>query len=116
MKSAIEKDIKFSRELPKFNDDLREIDPKYNNVLIFERFEAIQSPIVPRLFTKGRHRPTSIILQLKNMFPKGKFNTDLSWNAQYMAPFVALGTENKSVCLIRMRPISKLFKKGMVLP
>ena len=82
MKSAIGKDIKFFRGLSKFNDDLRKIDPKYNNVLIFERFEAIQSPIVPR-----RHRTTSVILQLQNMFPKGKFNTDISWNAHYMALF-----------------------------
>ena len=87
MKSAIGKDIKFFRGLPKFNDDLREIDPKCKNVLIFDDLmsEAIQSPIIFRIFTQGRHRNTSVILLLQNMFPKAKFNTDIRWNAQYMA-------------------------------
>ena len=52
--------------------------------------EAIESPIVSRLFTQGRHRNASVILLLQNMlnmFPKGKFNTDISRNAQYMALF-----------------------------
>ena len=49
--------------------------------------EAIESPIVSRLFTQGRHRNSNVILLLQNMFPKGKFNTDISRNAQYMAPF-----------------------------
>ena len=89
MKSAIGKDIKFFRGLPKFNDNLREIDPKCNNVLLFDDLmsEAIQSPIVSRLFTQGRHRNASVILLLQNMFPKGKFKTDVSRNAQYMALF-----------------------------
>ena len=58
-------------------------------MLIFDDLvsEAIQSPIVSRLFTQGRHRNASIILLLQNMFPKGKFNTDISQNAQYMALF-----------------------------
>ena len=49
--------------------------------------EAIQSPIVSRLFTQGRHRNASIILLCQNMFPKGTFNTDISRNALYMALF-----------------------------
>ena len=49
--------------------------------------KAIESSIVSRQFTQGRHRNASILLLLQNMFPKGKFNTDISWNAQFMALF-----------------------------
>ena len=44
--SAIGKDIKFFREPPKFKDVLREIDPKCNNVLIFDdlRFRDLLAP------------------------------------------------------------------------
>lgn len=49
--------------------------------------EAIDSPIFTRLFTPGRHRNASVILFLQNMFPKGKYNTDISRNAQYIALF-----------------------------
>ena len=49
--------------------------------------EATDSPVVSRLFTQGRHRNASVILLLQNMFPKGKYNTDISRNAQYLALF-----------------------------
>ena len=39
--------------------------------------EAVDSPIISRLFTRGRHRNASFILLLQNMFPKGKLNTDI---------------------------------------
>ena len=45
------------------------------------------SPVVSRLFPQGRHRNASVILLLQNMFPKGKYNTDISRNAQYLALF-----------------------------
>ena len=108
MKSAIGKDIKFFRGLPKFKDDLREIDPKCNNVLIFDDLmsEAIQSPIVSRLFTQGRHRNASVILLLQNMFPKGKFNTDISRNAQYMALFRS-PSDRKQIGIIAERMFDK---------
>ena len=35
-----------------------------------------------RLFTQGRYRNASVILLLQNMFPKGKYNTGISRNAQ----------------------------------
>ena len=40
--------------------------------------EATDSPVVSRSFTQGRHRNASVILLLQNMFPKGKYNTDIS--------------------------------------
>ena len=51
--------------------------------------DATDSPVVSRLFThvQGRHRNASVILLLQNMFPKGKYSTDVSRNAQYLAPF-----------------------------
>ena len=35
MQSSIGKEIQFIRGLPEFKEDLREIDPKFNNVLVF---------------------------------------------------------------------------------
>ena len=48
---------------------------------------AVDSPIISKLFTRGRHRNASVILLLQNAFPKGKYNTSISCNAQYMALF-----------------------------
>ena len=45
---------------------------------------AVDSPILSNLFTQGRHRNASVILLLQNAFPKGKHNTSISRNAQYM--------------------------------
>lgn len=108
LKSAIGKDIKFFRGLPTFQEDLREIDPKYNNVIIFDDLmaEAIESPIVSRLFTQGRHRNASVILLLQNMFPKGKFNTDISRNAQYMALFRS-PSDRKQIGIVAERMFDK---------
>ncbi|CAH3154550.1 unnamed protein product [Porites lobata] len=108
LKSAIGKDIKFFRGLPTFQEDLREIDSKYNNVIIFDDLmaEAIESPIVSRLFTQGRHRNASVILLLQNMFPKGKFNTDISRNAQYMALFRS-PSDRKQIGIVAERMFDK---------
>ena len=71
------------------SDPLREINPKFNNILVFDDLmsQATESPMNSLLFTPGRHRNASVILLLQNMFPKGKFNTDISRNAQYLALF-----------------------------
>ena len=84
MQSSIGKEIQFFRVLPKFKEDLREIDPKSTNVLVFDDLmaQATDGPLVSFLFTQGRHRNASVIMQLQNMFPKGKFNTDISRNTQ----------------------------------
>ena len=68
--------------------------------------EATDIPVVSRLFTQGRHRNASVILLLQNMFPKGKYNTDISRSAQYLALFRS-PIENKSellenACLTRI--------------
>ena len=73
--------------MPELSEDLCEINPRYNYIIILDDLmaEATDSPVVSRLFTQGRHRNASVILLLQNMFPKGKYNMDISRNAQYLA-------------------------------
>ena len=68
--------------------------------------EATDSPVVSRLFTKGRHRNASVILLLQNMFPKGKYNTDISRNAQYLALFRS-PSDRKQIGIIGERMFDK---------
>ena len=89
LKSTLGDEIHFTQGLPELSDDLHEINPKFNNVLVFDDLmsQATDSPVLSKLFTQGRHRDASAILLLQNMFPKGKFNTDISRNPQYMILF-----------------------------
>jgi hypothetical protein len=89
LRKSLGKSIRFEKGLPELSDDLNEINTQYNNIIILDDLmaEATDSPVVSRLFTQGRHRNASVILLLQNMFPKGKFNTDVSRNAQYLALF-----------------------------
>ena len=82
-------EIEFAQVLPDLSEDLREIDPKFNNVLVFDDLmsQATDSPLLSLLFTQGRYCNASMILLLQNMFPKGKFNTEISRNAHYMVLF-----------------------------
>ena len=87
LKKFLGKSIRFERGVPELSEDLCEINARYNNIIILDDLmaEATDSPVVSRLFTQGRHRNASAILLLQNMFPKGKYNTDISRNAQYLA-------------------------------
>ena len=51
MQSSIGKEIQFIRGLPEFKEDLREIDPKFNNVLVFDDLmaQATDSPLASLL-------------------------------------------------------------------
>ena len=71
------------------SDDLREISTDYNNIFVFDDLMggAVDSPIISRLFTRGRRRNASFIILPQNMFPKGKFNTDIAHNTQYIVMF-----------------------------
>ena len=66
-------------------------------MLVFDDLMAqtTDSPLVSFLFTQGRHRNTSVILLLQNMFPKGKFNTDVRRNVQYMTLFRSPSDRNQ---------------------
>ena len=79
----------FSRWPSAFQLDLSDIDPKFNNIVVLNDLMdiAIDSPIISKLFTQGRHRNASVILLLQNAFPKGKHNNSISRNAQHMALF-----------------------------
>ena len=48
---------------------------------------AVDSPIISKLLTQERHRNSNDILLLQNAFPKGKYNTSISRNFQYMTLF-----------------------------
>ena len=89
LKKSLGKSIRFERGVPELSENLCEINPRYNIIIILDDLmaEATDSPVVSRLFTQGRHRNASVILLLQNMFPKGKYNTDISRNAQYLALF-----------------------------
>ncbi len=89
LKKSLGKSIRFERGVLELSEDLCEINPRYNNIIILDDLmaEATDSPVVSRLFTQGRHRNASVILLRQNMFPKGKYNTDISRNAQYLALF-----------------------------
>ena len=89
LKKSLGKSIRFERGVPELSEDLCEINARYNNIIILDDLmaEATDSPVVSRLFTQGRHRNASVILLLQNMFPKGKYNTDISRNALYLALF-----------------------------
>ena len=89
LKKSLGKSIRFERGLPDLSEDLCEVNPRYNNIIILDDLitEAADSPVVSRLFTQGRHRNASVILLLQNVYPKGKYNTDISRNAQHLALF-----------------------------
>ena len=108
MKSALCDEIQFTQGLPELSEDLHEINPKFNNVLVFDDLmsQAIDSPVLSKLFTQGRHRNSSVILLLQNMFPKGKFNTDISRNAQSMV-LLRSPSDRKQIDLIAERIFSK---------
>ena len=89
MRRNMGKDIYFKQGLPEFELDLCDIDPRYNNIVVLDDLMemAVDSPIISKLFTQERHRNASVILLLQNAFPKGKYNTSISRNAQYIALF-----------------------------
>ena len=89
MRRYLGKDIYYNQGLPEFESDHSDIDPCYNNIVVLDNLMdiALDSPIISKLFTQGRHRNASVILVLQNAYPKGKYNTSISRNAQYMALF-----------------------------
>jgi hypothetical protein len=91
--------------LPKYNDDLGDIDIRFNHILVLDDFmlQAKYSAIVSKLFTQSRHRNASVIL---NAFPKGKFNTDIRRNAQYMILFKS-PADRKQIEIISQRKFPK---------
>ena len=108
LKKSLGKSIRFERGVPELSEDLCEISARYNNIIILNDLmaEATDSPVVSRLFTQGRHRNASVILLLQNMFPKGKYYTDISRNAQYLALFRS-PSDRKQIGIIGERMFDK---------
>ena len=108
LKKSLGKSIRFERGVPELSEDLCEINARYNNIIILDDLmaEATDSPGVSRLFTQGRHRNGSVILLLQNMFPKGKYNPDISRNAQYLALFRS-PSDRKQIGIIGERMFDK---------
>ena len=89
MRRVLGEDIYFQQGLREVEPNLSDIDPCYNNIVVLDDLMdmAMDNPIISKLFTQGRHRNASVILLLQNAFPKGKYNTSISCNAQYMVLF-----------------------------
>ena len=85
-------EIEFAQGLPDLSEDLREIDPKFNNVLVFDDLmsQATDSPLLSLLFTQGRHRNASVILLLQICFPKENSTLISAGMLSIWSSFVAL--------------------------
>ena len=72
LQSASDVEMQFTQGLPDLSEDLHEINPKFNNILVFDGLmaQAADSPVLSTLFTQGRHRNASVILLLQTCFPK----------------------------------------------
>ena len=108
LRKSVGKRIQFERGLPELSENMSEIHTRYNNIIVLDDLmaEATDSPVVSRLFTQGRHRNASVILLLQNMFPNGKFNTDISRNAQYLALFLR-PSDRKQIGIVGERMFDK---------
>ena len=108
LKRVLKKTIQFTQGLPDLSEDLSEINPEYNNILVFDDLmsQAIDSPVLSQLLTQGRHCNASVILLLQNMFPKGKFNTNISRNAQYLVLFRS-PSDRKQIDMMAERTFAK---------
>ena len=105
---ALKQKIRFAQGLPELKDDLSSINPARNSILVLDDLmaQATDSPVVSKLFTQGRHRNASVILLLQNMFPKGKYNTDISRNATYKVLFRSPG-DRKQIDIMAEQTFAK---------
>ena len=72
LKKSLGKSIRFKRGVPERSEDLCEINPRYNNVLILDYLmaEATDSPVVSRLFIQGCHQNVSVFSIAAKHVPK----------------------------------------------
>ena len=100
--------IRFFQGVPELEEDLREIKTSKHTIFVLDDLmaEAKDSPVVSKLFTQGRHRNASVILLLQNMFPKGKYNTDISRNATYKVLFRSPG-DRKQIDIMAEQTFAK---------
>ena len=100
--------IRFCQGIPELEEDLSEIKTSKHTIMVLDDLmdEAKDSPVVSKLFTQGRHRNASVILLLQNMFPKGKYNTDISRNATYKVLFRSPG-DRKQIDIMAEQTFAK---------
>ena len=100
--------IRFFQGLPEVEEDLRSIPTSKHTIIVLDDLmaQATDSPLVSKLFTQGRHRNASVILLLQNMFPKGKYNTDISRNATYKVLFRSPG-DRKQIDIMAEQTFAK---------
>ena len=105
---ALKNKIRFAQGLPNLEDDLSNIKLARHNIIVLDDLmaQATDSPVVSKLFTQGRHRNASVILLLQNMFPKGKYNTDISRNATYKVLFRSPG-DRKQIDIMAEQTFAK---------
>ena len=108
LEKSLGKSIRSERGVPELSENLCEINPLYNNIIIRDGMiaEATDTPVVSRLFTQGRYRNATVILLLHNMFPRGKYDTKISRNAQYLALFRS-PSDRKQIGIIGERVFDK---------
>ena len=102
------KKIRFFQGLPEVEEDLSSIPTSKHTIIVLDDLmaQATDSPMVSKLFTQGRHRNASVILLLQNMFPKGKYNTDISRNATYKVLFRSPG-DRKQIDIMAEQTFAK---------
>ena len=108
LKKSLEKSIRFERGVPELSEDLYEINPRYNITILHDLMaEATDISAVLDCLSKADIETASVILLLlHNMFLKGKYNTDFSRNAQYLALFRS-PSDRKQIGIIGERMIDK---------
>ena len=105
---ALKNRIRFAQGLPELEEDLSNIKSSRHTIIVLDDLmaQATDSPMVSKLFTQGRHRNASVILLLQNMFPKGKYNTDISRNATYKVLFRSPG-DRKQIDIMAEQTFAK---------
>ena len=100
--------IRFAQGLPEVEDDLSSIPLARHTIIVLDDLmaQATDSPVVSKLFTQGRHRNASVILLLQNMFPRGRYNTDISRNATYKVLFRSPG-DRKQIDIMAEQTFAK---------
>lgn len=72
LKSCLGNVITFFEGIPQFSEDLREINPKYNNILVFDDLmaEGVDSPVLSHFFSNGAIETLVPFFYYKTCFPK----------------------------------------------
>ena len=81
--------IEFVRGIP---DDISEeyfLNPRITNLIVLDDLMSVvkNDTRMADMFSHERHRYTSVVLILQNIFPQGKASRDIALNSQYLVLF-----------------------------